>query len=209
MKYIHFFITSILGLLSFASMPVQAQDASYGLPGSITRSVIDGYALSNARGRYAVNMAAGDSNAQVNAGALAINPDGGFVATRAISHQTVGSIHATAADLSIAFIGGQAFTNSVGAISVNQTSGVGNIQANGMAIALGLEVEALSESLLSATASGLGLKGLGATSGVKAATISDTAFEGSRGLIQINQSAGSGNSTANNFAFQLQLDARH
>ena len=170
--------------------------------------MIDGDALSNTRGRFAVNIAAGDSNSQVNAGALAINPSDGVAAANVISHQSVGQNSITAPDLSIAIIGERAFTNSVGAISVNQTSGVGNTQANGMAIALGVEVEAVSESLLSETASGVGLNSVGSSAGEKAATISNTAFQGSHGLIQINQSAGSGNNTANNFAFQLQLGAK-
>jgi hypothetical protein len=139
---------------------------------------------------------------------LSINPDGGFSAARVISRQSIGQITSTVPDLSIAIIGDRAFTNSVGAISVNQTSGLGNTQANGMAIALGVEVEAVSESLLSATASGLGLVNADPSSGEKAATISNTAFQGSRGLIQINQSVGSSNSTSNNFAFQLQLGTK-
>lgn len=202
-------ITTLCGMAGFVSTSsVLAQEGIDELPGYITKSVIDGDALSHARGRFAVNVAAGDSNAQVNAGALSIDPDGGFAAARVILHQSIDQTSATAPDLSIAIIGDRAFINSVGAISVNQTSGVGNAQANGMAIALGVEVEAVSESLLSATASGVGLKNVGTGSGEKAATISNTAFGGSHGLIQINQSAGSGNSTTNNFAFQLQLGAK-
>ncbi|HQR59960.1 MAG TPA: hypothetical protein PLH03_01185 [Methylophilaceae bacterium] len=208
MKRVNRVMVVVLGLAGAVSLPAQSDDLSYGLPGYINRSVIDANALSDVRGRFAVNMAAGDSNAQVNAGALAINPDGGLAAAQVMSHQAVGSIRATAPNLSFAIIGDHAFANSVGAISVNQTSGVGNTQANGMAFAVGFEVESVSESKLAATASGIGLEGSGSSTGVKTASISDTAFEGSRGLIQINQSAGSGNSTANNFAFQLQLGAK-
>jgi hypothetical protein len=210
MKITNCVLTTFLGISGFVStLPASAQDGLYELPGYVTQSVIDGDALSHTRGRFAVNMAAGDSNAQVNAGALAIDPSGGSAVANVISHQSVGQNSITAPDLSIAIIGDRAFTNSVGAISVNQTSGVGNTQANGMAIALGVEVEAVSESLLSATASGVGLNSVDSNSGDKAATISNTAFQGSHGLVQINQSAGSGNSTANNFAFQLQLGVKH
>lgn len=209
MKITNCVLTTILGVTGFIStLPVLAQEALNELPMYVTTSVIDGDALSNTRGRFAVNVAAGDSNAQVNAGALSIDPSGGLAAANVISHQSVGQNSVTAPDLSIAIIGDRAFTNSAGAISVNQTSGVGNAQANGMAIALGVEVEAVSESLLSATASGVGLNGVDSSSGEKAATISNTAFQGSHGLIQINQSAGSGNSTTNNFAFQLQLGVK-
>ena len=204
MKQVIYGLTVFVGLSSLVSMSAISQE----LPGYITQSVIDGNALSNVRGRFAVNMAAGDSNTQVNAGALAIDLGGGLATAQVISYQAVGMIHAISPDLSIAIIGDRAFANSVGAISVNQTSGVGNTQANGMAIAVGFEVEAVSESVLAATASGVGLTESGSNSGVKAVSISDTAFHGSLGLIQINQSAGSGNSTANNFAFQLQLDVK-
>jgi hypothetical protein len=34
--------------------------------------------------------------------------------------------------------------------------------------------------------------------------IDNTAFDGARGLIQVNQSAGSGNATANSFALRVE-----
>jgi hypothetical protein len=33
--------------------------------------------------------------------------------------------------------------------------------------------------------------------------VADTAFRGARGIIQVNQSAGSGNATANSFAMRI------
>lgn len=200
--------TALAALAWLISLPCWSQGTGPELPGYVTRSVIDGNALSNVRGRFAVNMAAGDSNAQTNAGAMAIGLDGGTAAALVGVHQATGWIRATAPDLSIAVIGGSAFANSSGAVSVNQTSGVGNTQANGMAVAVGFDVEAASESVLAATASGVGLAGPARGANMKAVSISDSAFRGSRGLVQINQSAGSGNSTANNFAFQLQLGAK-
>lgn len=199
---------TVLALAWLISLPCWSQVAGPELPAYVTRSVIDGNALSNVRGRFAVNMAAGDSNAQTNAGAMAIGLDGGTAAALVGVHQTTGWSRATAPDLSIAVIGGHAFANSSGAVSVNQTSGAGNTQANGMAVAVGFDVEAASESVLAATASGVGLAGPARGANMKAVSISDSAFRGSRGLVQINQSAGSGNSTANNFAFQLQLGTK-
>lgn len=199
---------TVLALAWLISLPCWSQVAGPELPAYVTRSVIDGNALSNVRGRFAVNMAAGDSNAQTNAGAMAIGLDGGTAAALVGVHQATGWSRATAPDLSIAVIGGRAFANSSGAVSVNQTSGAGNTQANGMAVAVGFDVEAASESVLAATASGVGLAGPARGANMKAVSISDSAFRGSRGLVQINQSAGSGNSTANNFAFQLQLGTK-
>ena len=185
---IHQIPIAALALAGLTSLPCLGQSAMPQLPGYATRSVIDGNALSNVRGRFAVNMAAGDSNAQMNAGALAIDLEGGNAAALVSMHQAVGSIRATAPNLSIAIIGGSAFANSAGAISVNQTSGVGNTQANGMAISVGIEVEAVSESKLAATASGVGVVGTGRSANTKTASISDTAFQGSRGLIQDRKS---------------------
>ena len=109
---------------------------------------------------------------------------------------------------SISGIGGHAFTNSIGALSINQTSGTGNAQVNGMAIGIGLDVNVMSESMLSNMSTGAGLAAREPDEGIRSATIADSAFNGSRGLVQVNQSAGSGNSTANNFVLQLDLGAK-
>ncbi len=177
------------------------------LPGSITTSVIDGNALHSVSGRNAVNMASGDSNSQVNAAALAIDSDG--LANASVLTRQYQNVNAsTLPDLSISDIGDNAFANSSGAISINQTSGIGNTQANGMAIGVGLQVNVMSESMLSSTTAGVGLATSETDTGTRSVTISDSAFTGARGLVQVNQSAGSGNSTANNFALQIELGTK-
>jgi hypothetical protein len=196
--------TTVFGSYALSST---GQELNNGLPYSTDKSIIDGNALSNVHGRITVNMAAGDSNRQMNAGAFAIDQNGGLATALTTSHQAINSTNATPADFSTALINGNAFAGSTGAISINQTSGVLNSQANGLAFALGSEVEAVSESVLSDTHSGAGLIDSDATMGNATADIADTAFVGARGLIQINQSAGSRNTTANNFAFQLKLEA--
>ncbi len=185
------------------SLTINAQQLNNGLPIYTTKSVIDGAALSNVHGRITVNMAAGDSNRQINTAALAINQDGGLATAISTSHQVIESTIATPTILSTALIDNNAFANSVGAISINQTSGALNSQANGLAFALGSGVESVSASELSETNSGRGLTDFNLTTGIKTAKIANTAFVESRGLIQINQSAGSKNKTANNFTFQL------
>jgi hypothetical protein len=185
------------------SLTINAQQLNNGLPIYTTKSVIDGAALSNVHGRITINMAAGDSNRQINTAALAINQDGGLATAISTSHQVIESTIATPTILSTALIDNNAFANSVGAISINQTSGALNSQANGLAFALGSGVESVSASELSETNSGRGLTDFNLTTGIKTAKIANTAFVESRGLIQINQSAGSKNKTANNFTFQL------
>jgi len=176
------------------------------IPGYVTQSVIDSNVLSNVRGRFAVNMVAGDSNTQANAAAVALGVGGPTIGLVA-GMQATDPRQASLPGVSTAFIGDHVFANSSGLISVNQTSGVGNAQANGAAFAMGFE-EVVAESVLSATTSNAGLSGAGPSKSYQAVSIRDTAFNGAHGLVQVNQSAGSGNSTANNFALQVQLGAK-
>ena len=185
------------------SMLTNAQQSINDLPSYTTKSVIDGAALSNVHGRVTVNMAAGDSNRQINSAALAMNQDGGLATAVTTSHQTINSSVTTPSIISTALIDDNAFASSVGAISINQTSGTLNSQANGLVFAMGSGVESVSENELSETNSGTGLTDFNLTTGTKKATIANTAFVESSGLIQINQSAGSKNKTTNNFTFQV------
>lgn len=194
---------SLLPCLPFAI----ADDASMGLPYAINNSMIDGNALSGARGRNVVNMAAGEANAQQNAAAIALNPNG-VANVGLFSQQNLHQNSSTVPGLSVSGIGGNAFTNTVGALSINQTSGSGNAQVNGMAIGIGLDVNVMSESMLSNMSTGAGLAAREPDGGTRSATIADSAFTGSRGLVQVNQSAGSGNSTANHFVLEFDLGTK-
>ncbi|MDO9366511.1 MAG: hypothetical protein Q7T58_09295 [Methylotenera sp.] len=186
---------------------VMAQDPLPDLPGYVTQSVIDSNVLSHVRGRFAVNMAAGDSNVQANAAAVALDAQGGSAIGLVGGIQVTDLRQGNLPDLAPAVIGGNVFANSSGLISVNQTSGVGNAQANGAAFAMGFE-EVVAESVLSAATSNAVPTGAGAGKSHQAVSINDSAFDGAHGLVQVNQSAGSGNSTANNFALQVQLGAK-
>src|SRR5690242_493869 len=86
-----------------------------------------------------------------------------------------------------------------GCFRVNQASGSANAQANVIAIGIGADADALAESVLSSTASGIAPASVSRGT-IREAAISDSAFRGARGLVQVNQSAGSGNRTANHFA---------
>ena len=199
---------SLLFASLLPSLPVAiADDASMGLPYAINNSIIDGNALSGARGRNVVNMAAGEANAQQNAAAIALNPNG-VANVGLFSQQNLHQNSSMVPGLSVSGIGGNAFTNTVGALSINQTSGSGNAQVNGMAIGIGLDVNVMSESMLSNMSTGAGLAAHEPDGGTRSATIADSAFTGSRGLVQVNQSAGSGNSTANHFVLEFDLGTK-
>lgn len=193
--------------LILQSSLVVAQEPLPDLPSYVTQSVIDSNVLSHVRGRFAVNMTAGDSNVQTNAAAVALGVQGGLAIGLVGGVQATSARQANLPDIATAAIGSHAFANSSGLISVNQSSGVGNAQANGAAFAMGFE-EVVAESILSATTSNAVPTGAGAGKGHQAVSIDDTAFNGVHGLVQVNQSAGSGNSTANNFALQVQLGAK-
>ncbi|MDD2933889.1 MAG: hypothetical protein PHO76_08395 [Methylotenera sp.] len=186
---------------------VMAQDPLPDLPGYVTQSVIDSNVLSHVRGRFAVNMTAGDSNVQANAASIALGAEGSSAIGLVGGIQVTDPRQGNLPDLATASIGSNVFANSSGLISVNQSSGVGNAQANGAAFAMGFE-EVVAESVLSAATSNAVPTGAGAGKSHQAVSINDTAFDGAHGLVQVNQSAGSGNSTANNFALQVQLGAK-
>jgi hypothetical protein len=199
---------SLLFASLLPSLPAAiADDALTGLPYAINSSMIDGHALSGSRGRNVVNMAAGDANAQQNAAAIALSPNGN-ASIGLFTQQNLHQNSSSSPGMSISGIGGNAFTNTMGALSINQTSGTGNAQVNGMAIGIGLDVDVMSENMLSNMSTGAGLAAREPDDGTRSATIADSAFTGSRGLVQVNQSAGSGNSTANNFVLQIELGTK-
>lgn len=202
-------LVSSMLLASFAlhHNAVSSQELLPDTPGYVTKSVIDGNALSHVRGRFAVNMTAGDSNVQANAAAVALGTQGGPAIGLVGGIQVIDQRQTGLPDVATASIGGNAFAHSAGLISVNQSSGVGNAQANGAAFAMGFE-EVIAESVLSATTSNVVPAGAGTGKSHQTVSIADTAFDGAHGLVQVNQSAGSGNSTANNFALQVQLGAK-
>lgn len=204
----HIFLPGLLSMSLLFIGTATADEDLFGLPAdstpSINHSLIDGMALSGTRGRNTVNMATGDANSQLNAAAIAIGTSG---AANLQSYQRDHLNLNTTPSLSRSAISGNAFSNSVGSLSINQTSGLANTQMNGVVIGIGDGINLMSESMLSSTNSGVGLATTEPDTGSRSATIADSAFTGSRGLVQVNQSAGSGNNTANSFALQLELGA--
>jgi len=199
---------NLLISLILATLPVEAVFAE-GLeefPSEyLTHSLIDGNALNGSQGNIAVNLVAGDANAQLNATALSINFGQGISAAKVSGLQLTDKNGATSPDTAIARIGEQAFNNVSGLVTINQASGQGNTQANGIAISMGFGEEIVSASSLEAIVTGQGSVSSPETvdAGVRETSVDATAFEGARGIVQINQLAGSGNATANNFALRI------
>jgi hypothetical protein len=161
-------------------------------------SIAPGAAV-GATGAITVNEAAGLNNAQANQ--LTIS-SGGSTASDNASVQSA-SAQAKVAHAS-ASIAGNAFSNTSGAVLVNQSAGAGNLQRNSVQLGTAaIGVETVSDSVLSAAIPKNG--GLARTNGVhdaREATISNEAFRNVNGIVQINQTAGAGNATANSFVLR-------
>jgi len=153
------------------------------------------------RGNFNVNQAAGDQMEQANTKAIAIGTE---------SHATTSVIQRidTPADRSMnasANIGGNSFSNGNGILGVNQGAGANNQMANVTRVSISAAPQSVDDSALSQQNVAL-LPSSGATgtsSGSRQVTTSDQAFTGSRGVIQVNQSAGVGNRMANTLSIRV------
>ena len=150
-------------------------------------------------GAVAVNEAAGVDNAQANQ--LTITNGNAVAADNASAQSASVAAKVTSTTASI---GSNAFSNSSGALMINQTAGAGNLQRNSVQVGTATSgVETVSDRELSATAAKNGGQGpsIGVHS-VREATISNDAFKNVNGIVQINQTAGAGNATANSFVLR-------
>ncbi|VVN89147.1 hypothetical protein PS726_01728 [Pseudomonas fluorescens] len=155
------------------------------------------------RGNFNVNQAAGDQQQQANVRAIAIGTQAGATTSvrQRITTPANPSMDATAT------IGGTSFSNGNGVLGVNQGAGANNQMANAMRISISISAapQAIDDSALSQQNVAL-LPNSGATGapiGSRQVVTSDQAFSGSRGVIQVNQSAGVGNRMANTLSIRV------
>ena len=188
----------LLALLVSASASASVM-ADSSVPVVNTANILDSGARYN--GNFNVNQAAGDQQQQANTRAIAIGTDASAT-TRVI--QTLDtpanpSMNATAT------IGGTSFSHGNGALGVNQGAGANNQMANAMRISISAAPQSVDDSALSQQNVAL-LPNSGATDaskGSRQVVTSDQAFTGSRGVIQVNQSAGVGNRMANTLSIRV------
>jgi hypothetical protein len=153
------------------------------------------------RGNFNVNQAAGDQQQQSNVRAIAIGTEAGAttIVNQRLNTPANPSMNATAT------IGGTSFSNGNGVLGVNQSAGANNQMANVMRISISAAPQAIDDSVLSQQNVAL-LPSSGATgtpTGSRQVVTSDQAFTGSRGVIQVNQSAGVGNRMANTLSIRV------
>lgn len=152
---------------------------------------ITGNVLANAAGVVRVNQTAGNGNVQAN---VAVIGNGGAPTV----HQSTAMTQAETGRTSIDDF---AFSGVNGILQINQSAGTGNAQAN---------VVYVSDNALSAALPQQSVPtGAGAPSGANAVSIAKTAFANAKGLVQISQTAGTSNRTANTFVLQLPSVAGH
>jgi hypothetical protein len=162
-------------------------------------STIGNGAAAGVTGAFAVNETAGLNNAQANQITVS---NGGAAGNDSASLQSASvAAKVTSARASIE---AHAFSNSSGAVLVNQSAGAGNLQRNSTQLGTAaLGVETVSDGELSATAPKNGSPGQSAgVHSVREANISSDAFRNVSGIVQINQTAGAGNATANSFVLR-------
>jgi len=152
-------------------------------------------------GNLSINQAAGDVQQQANTRAIAIGTDAS--ATTRINQKLRTQVDPAMNARSS--IQGNAFSNGNGALGVNQSAGAANQQANAMRLTISAQPLSMDDSALSQQNVALvkGSDSAGPTLGNRQVNTDDQAFTGSRGLIQLNQSAGVGNRMGNTLSVRV------
>lgn len=154
-------------------------------------------------GRAAINQAAGAGNAQANQAALSLAPGGLAIAAARAGQRVEPAGAAALARAAQARIGAGAFDGAHGLLQLNQAAGAGNAQLNRFALARGA-VAALDDAALAAVAGPPAEAAPArAASGARQAAIAADAFRDGRGVLQLNQTAGTGNASVNAIVLRL------
>lgn len=153
------------------------------------------------QGNFSVNQAAGDLQQQANARAIATGREAAASTQIRQRQQSIVDPNMGAS----ASIQGDAFSHGSGALGVNQSAGASTQQANALRISLSTQPQSIDDSvLLQQNVALINSSDPADTSpGYRLVTTGDQAFTGSRGVIQLNQSAGVGNQTANTLSVRV------
>ncbi|MEH6418250.1 hypothetical protein [Pseudomonas sp. CGJS7] len=157
-------------------------------------------------GRAALNQAAGTGNAQANLAAIATAPDGlALTATRA--RQRVDFDPGAAQRAASTRIETHAFADHAGLLQLNQSAGAGNAQLNAFDLARGASTATIAglddSALANVAADTAAIAPTQAAHAPREALIADDAFRGGQGVLQLNQTAGTGNASVNAIVLRL------
>ena len=183
-------LTLLPGAASWAQTPLPRMEAQIQASGQ------------GVNGQLMLNQAAGTGIQQLNARVLTVGAAGtpGLQLQQSldpVARESVG-IHASAR------IEGASFGQGHGVLGINQSAGVANQAINSFRMVLGTLPAPLEDSiLLQNAAPTLNSDAVVPQSGVRVVEVDDRAFAASRGVVQLNQSAGVGNRTANNLSIRV------
>lgn len=153
-------------------------------------------------GNLMFNQAAGNQLQQANVRVIST----GELSRSAVQvQQAISSIAPESVRLNAAAqIEGASFSKGHGAIGVNQSSGMANQSANIFRMTLSAMPEDMDDNILSQNAAPtMNSDGVVPQQGERKVEIDDRAFAASSGVVQLNQSAGVGNRTANNLSISV------
>ncbi|WP_363799686.1 hypothetical protein ABU614_05915 [Lysobacter firmicutimachus] len=165
---------------------------------------IEAGAAQRLQGRAAVNQAAGSGQMQANLATIAHASDGLALADAQLSQHGVAG--AASVRDAVAHIAAGAFADAHGLLSVNQSAGAGNAQANLFAVSRGGMVSGLDDAVLAdvaGAASAPADAAAASSSPLREASIAEGAFHGGQGVLQLNQTAGADNASANAIVLRL------
>lgn len=150
-------------------------------------------------GNSSINQAAGNQQQMANNRAVALGGQATTVNLQNMNGKVDPSLNAKAA------IEGNSFTNGNGMLGINQSAGANNQSINAVRISVNPGPQSIDDSvLLQQNTTTLATdSGLTSTTGSRQVVTSDQAFTGSRGVIQVNQSAGVGNRVANTLGITI------
>lgn len=170
-------------------------------PQSVDRALIQNSGQ-RYEGNLMVNQAAGDWQQQSNNRAIAT----GRQASASINvEQRLDHLPAPGAGRdSQALIQGAAFSRGNGLLGINQGAGQGNQQINAVRLQQGVAAQSLDDSALAQATTLSPISGTAESlTGDRTVATDDRAFAGSRGVVQLNQSAGVGNQSANSLSIRV------
>lgn len=167
--------------------------------------VIDNATLNSSgrayQGNLDINQAAGHALQQATVKAIAIGTQG--QARTQIDQRS--DARADASHDAQVRIDGAAFSQGNGMLGINQAAGAATQQANAVRISISAAPQGIDDSILSQQNVALAnsSEATDRTPGSRLVTTSDQAFTGSRGVVQLNQSAGVGNRMANTLSVRV------
>lgn len=196
---------ALTGVLAVVGWLITLDALSQEFDGLRNSTVLGGSALSHIHGVSATNMAAGSNNLQSNSGVIAL---GQQASTGQLISQRVHLDNRGIKSINDVVIEDRAYRQAEGWLSINQAAGLGNVQSNTFSVALGIAASDLSDaSLQQVQASNQGLSGSEESNSgsSRRVEIDASTFVDARGVIQVSQSAGTGNATRNSFRMNMTL----